>query len=146
MESGDRFRINSPSVAWENFEDETILVNLETGEYFSTRESGAEIWRRLAEGASLSEVCAALLALYDVEQARVESALHAYVETLRDRDLIVPADASAPTGRTETIAPNAAPKLVFVEPAIEVYSDMQDLLLLDPIHEVDESGWPNAKE
>ena len=34
-------------------------------------------------------------------------------------------------------------KLTFEHPTIEKYDDMQELLLLDPIHEVDEDGWPN---
>jgi hypothetical protein len=29
-------------------------------------------------------------------------------------------------------------------PIFEVYTDMQDLLLFDPIHEVDNSGWPRV--
>jgi hypothetical protein len=32
----------------------------------------------------------------------------------------------------------------FEKPGLQKYSDMQDLLLLDPIHEVDEMGWPHA--
>ena len=28
-------------------------------------------------------------------------------------------------------------------PSIAVFSDMQDLFLLDPIHDVDEAGWPS---
>lgn len=32
----------------------------------------------------------------------------------------------------------------FPAPRLERYTDMQDLLLLDPIHDVDERGWPNA--
>jgi hypothetical protein len=28
---------------------------------------------------------------------------------------------------------------------LERYTDMQELLLLDPIHDVDESGWPHRK-
>jgi hypothetical protein len=31
----------------------------------------------------------------------------------------------------------------FEIPALEKYTDMEELLLLDPIHEVDETGWPN---
>jgi hypothetical protein len=31
-------------------------------------------------------------------------------------------------------------------PVLNKYTDMQDLLLLDPIHEVDERGWPNSVE
>ena len=29
-------------------------------------------------------------------------------------------------------------------PRLRKYTDMQDLLLLDPIHEIDQSGWPNS--
>ncbi len=32
----------------------------------------------------------------------------------------------------------------FAPPRLQRYTDMQDLLLLDPIHDVDEVGWPVA--
>jgi hypothetical protein len=32
----------------------------------------------------------------------------------------------------------------FEPPTLEHYTDMEYFLLLDPIHEVDESGWPHA--
>ena len=38
-----------------------------------------------------------------------------------------------------------ASKPDFQEPALQKYTDMEDLLLLDPIHEVDDTGWPNPK-
>ena len=30
-------------------------------------------------------------------------------------------------------------------PVLSIYTDMQDLLLLDPIHDVDQAGWPTRK-
>ena len=36
-------------------------------------------------------------------------------------------------------------KAVFQTPTLNADSDMEDLLLLDPIHDVDEKGWPQAK-
>ena len=35
-------------------------------------------------------------------------------------------------------------KIPFEEPKLEKYSDMEDLLLLDPIHDVEDEGWPKA--
>jgi hypothetical protein len=32
---------------------------------------------------------------------------------------------------------------VWVAPTLTVYADMQDLFQLDPIHDVDETGWPS---
>jgi len=31
-------------------------------------------------------------------------------------------------------------------PVVQVYTDMQDLLLFDPIHEVGPEGWPNVAD
>jgi len=31
----------------------------------------------------------------------------------------------------------------YLPPIVEKYTDMQDLLMLDPIHDIDETGWPN---
>jgi len=43
-------------------------------------------------------------------------------------------------------APPLPAGTVFAPPVLEVYTDMQDLLLLDPIHDVDETvGWPSPK-
>jgi hypothetical protein len=43
---------------------------------------------------------------------------------------------------------SALPRLIeqkrpFVAPTLKKYSEIEDLLLLDPIHDVDDSGWPN---
>jgi hypothetical protein len=43
----------------------------------------------------------------------------------------------------------AAPEaraVAFVPPSLAKFQDMQDLLLLDPIHETDEPGWPARKQ
>jgi hypothetical protein len=39
-----------------------------------------------------------------------------------------------------------SPREPFAAPALNTFSDMQELLLLDPIHEVDEAGWPVARQ
>jgi hypothetical protein len=32
----------------------------------------------------------------------------------------------------------------FVAPRLERYTDMQEIILLDPVHKVDSQGWPHA--
>ena len=39
------------------------------------------------------------------------------------------------------LAPAGTPKAV-----VDRYNDMRELLLLDPIHDVEETGWPNRRE
>ncbi len=33
----------------------------------------------------------------------------------------------------------------FEPPKLAKYTNMSDLLMLDPVHDVDEQGWPNRK-
>ena len=143
MSAGDRFRVNSPNVAWEDFEDEIIMVNLESGQYFSTRDAGAEMWRRLEKGAPLSAVEQAIIAVYDVDAAVAAEALASFVAALQEQGLLVPKD-DADTAPWPPES-HAAARRAFAPPLLDTYSDMQDLLLLDPIHEVDDSGWPNPR-
>lgn len=143
MAGDGTFRVNSPGVAWEDFQDEVIIVNLESGAYFSTREVGAEIWRRLAGGVSLAGVESALLALYEVDAMVLTEAVSGFVATLQESGLLLPAPAGTPA--VDSLAAPPSAKRAFVAPQLDAYSDMQDLLLLDPIHEVDESGWPNPQ-
>ena len=45
-------------------------------------------------------------------------------------------DAAADVGGVERVP--------YVPPVLEKFTDMQDLILLDPVHEVSERGWPHA--
>lgn len=138
LSRADRFKVNAPGVAWEDFDGETVIVNLETGEYFSTGDVGAEIWRRLAACAPVAAVEEALLAQYDVEPGVATASLSTFLASLREHGLLVPA--SEPGPAEPEAAPVAFEKRAFQPPSLEMYSDMQDLLLLDPIHETSDPG------
>ena len=36
-------------------------------------------------------------------------------------------------------------KLEFAAPVLRKYTDMQDFLLVDPIHQTTDAGWPEAR-
>jgi hypothetical protein len=65
---------------------------------------------------------------------------------LQQENLIVPVDVAPAVDLTELQqilpASNGHAKPSFNPPLLNKYSDMQELLLLDPIHDVDEAGWP----
>ncbi len=142
-----RFRVNTPPVIHELLDGEVIVVNLDTGTYYSIPGTGAEIWTLVDQGASLDETVAALLERHDATQAVVEPAVGTFVDELV-REALIEAMGEG-DGRTADIvsAPaNGDSRPPFQEPKLVRYTDMQELLLLDPIHEVDERGWPNTPE
>ena len=50
------YRVNAPKVIYEDFEDETVLINLDNGSYYNFSESGALIWGRIVSGESIASV------------------------------------------------------------------------------------------
>ena len=127
----------------EAFPDETIAVHLGTGRYFSIDPIGAEMLDLLASGCAVEAVATHLTARYDADAAVVEDAVMDFAGRLLDEGLILPAPGSA----TGVVVPAPVRSSVtFSAPTLSVYSDMEDLLLLDPIHDVDETGWPVRAE
>ena len=135
-----RFRANEPDVAFEAFDEEIVAVNLNTGNYYSLSGSGPQIWIDAIGGRSLDE----MVGLWDIagpaELADVRAQIAAFLDRLVAEKLLVDA-----AGSLAVAAAEAAPRPPFAAPVIENYSDMQDLLMLDPIHDVDGTGWPVAK-
>ena len=143
IESG--FRVQAPRVVYEVFDEEVVVLDLESGSYYSLRASAASIFQAAAAGASSGAIAAAFANGHKDRGNEVHADVHAAVGTFLDslvsEGLLVP--------QPETVTP--PPRLdvpkdagAFTPPRFEKFTDMQDLLLLDPIHDVDETGWPRA--
>jgi len=143
MTSSMRFRLNDKGVVFERFDDEVLAINLETGTYYSLPGVSAQIWNWLINGADVEAVKQALSLLYDADAAAIDSAVTQFVGKMQQDSLVVPAE-TLETSATIDIVPGVDKK-PFIDPIIEIYTDLQDLLLLDPIHDVDERGWPVHK-
>ncbi|MEO8586867.1 MAG: PqqD family protein [Acidobacteriota bacterium] len=143
MTDGPGFGINTPKVAYEAFDGEIVAVNLETGSYYSLRGTAAEFFRLAAAGASVPEITDVFAERHGADPGGVREGIAPFVDELLREGLLVPRAAGvspAPFPPLER-APVTGP---FALPRLEKFTDMQDLLLLDPIHEVDETGWPRA--
>ncbi len=140
------FRVNSPNVIHEIIDGEAVLVNLETGSYYSIDSVGAIVWDYMEKGLSSSQIVETVAGQYDGEQADIDQGVQDLFVQLQEEQLIVATEASPLAGHTPTInvAANGDDKPQFEAPTLHKYTDMEDLLLLDPIHDVDESGWPNT--
>jgi hypothetical protein len=118
-----------------------IVANFLTGVYYSLLGSAAQIWDGLMAGVPLDRVVREVGGLSETALDSFTEAADRLVKDLEAEKLIVPAD-----GAVESPwAPIAAPSGVYGLPALERFTDMQDLLLLDPVHEVEEMGWPHAE-
>lgn len=140
------FHADPDSVLADDLDGEIVLLHLATGNYYSLAGSGAEIWRELATGKSLEILIEDLGKLYPASTDAIGASVAKFVEELVAEELLSTGAAASEAQAPEPTAPTAARAATFEPPALAKYTDMQDLLLLDPIHEVDEAGWPARPE
>ena len=145
MTTSVNFRINQPTVISEVIDGEAIIVNLDNGAYYSLRDSGCAIWNLLLQGRTMPDVVDAMTAQYHGAAPAIEAAIADLVAELQAEQLIVPDDpARAPSPLPTPTEHQNGNRPHFQQPVLEKFTDMADLLLLDPIHEVEEMGWPHA--
>lgn len=139
MVENKRYKVNKPRVVHENFGDEAVIINLDSGNYYSLSRTALDIWAMIEQGASIGDVAA----IYGANGREVSASVERFVAELEREQLILPL---SPAGENEAFDRSAwtDKKDAFEEPVISKYTDMQELLLLDPIHDVDESGWPSS--
>jgi hypothetical protein len=136
---GEGFLV-SPQVMHETVDGETIIIDLSSGTYYSLRGSAPAIWAALAQGAGSAAIVAALEDAYNAEPRSIEASVADLVRQLESERLIAPGAApAAPVPTFERAADGT-----FEEPRLEKYEDLQDIILLDPVHRVDDAGWPQA--
>ncbi len=149
MLSAQRYELNNPPVIAELVEGEVIAIDLEGGSYYSLLGPAAQVWSAILAGGSAQEILAAVVPAPAV--GSLEGSLDGFLNALLAEQLIRPAVArphraaqaspamqSRPAVAIAPLAPWPAEALRF-----DRFTDMQDLLTLDPIHEVDEeAGWP----
>ena len=140
---GVRYRIPGPKVIHEAFDDEVIVSNLDKGHYYSVEGSGAVIWRLLLEGATVPQIVEYFTGDDPHAVESVASRILEFVSQLLEEGLISRSDDAGGKSPAMDLPPNRP--VAFAMPVLRKYTDMEELLRLDPIHEVDETGWPNIK-
>jgi hypothetical protein len=126
-----------PNCAAEDMGDEIVALNVETGIYFSMRDLAAALWRDLAGGFPVAEL---------VQRVRTAAGtgepVERFVGQMLQYGLMRKARVDSRVAKEPSIA--ALLDAGKHDVVLEVFEDMKDLILSDPIHDVDEAvGWPN---
>lgn len=128
-------------VVHETIDGETILIRMGTGTYYSVDGAGSDIWNLAAAGQPEAQIATRVAERYGADGELVSSCVAALIAELLEEDLLIPA-ADGAQDAVELPEPEAG---AFAEPALHKYTDMQEFMLVDPLHDVDEAaGWPHA--
>lgn len=126
-----RYRVNTPKVIHQVFESEVVIINLESGVYYSVRGSGVELWKAIDAGISPDALTT------QFNGTAQPGKISAFLKRLESEELILPTNEEVPV---ETASLPA--RKLFTEPVFDKFTDMREMLLIDPIHQLDKNGWP----
>jgi hypothetical protein len=139
MTLGAKLSINVPRIVHETIDGEVIVIDLATGTYFSLQGGAADVWTLIDAGHSPDQIRATLADAHGETPESIGSTLGLFLKELEAEALVVAsADQDSPSRAAPTIVANGA-----FAPRLEKHTDMAELILLDPVHEVDSMGWPH---
>jgi len=128
-----RYKINAPSVVSEVIDGEAVIVNMDNGNYYSIDDSGAFVWDAICRGANLLEIRGIVERSYSKSDVDIDAIICELLEQFLKEELLVEAsDQNKPSG-DDLVASSF--DCTFSAPELKKYTDMEELLLLDPIHD-----------
>lgn len=127
---------NAKTISARIFDDEVVVANFASGIYYSLLDSAFDVWNGLMAGLSPEQIAQQLHVDSSEREAFLEN-IKQFVQALETEGLISPSAATVDS----TWRPRKLQKLT--APKFEKFTDMQELLLLDPVHDVSDAGWPH---
>jgi hypothetical protein len=138
-----QYRPNRPRIVDETIDGEALIIDMVNGAYFSCVGASAVAWTALSSGATVDEIADLLAAAYRVPTADARRDVEQFVAALLDDMLLVaPAEPTPPPAERPPIVLGALGG-AYEPPRLEKYTDLADLILLDPVHDVSVAGWPD---
>jgi hypothetical protein len=121
------YRIRTPQVVHESVAGEVVAIDFGTGSYFSLRGPAEAVWTSL----SGEEARDPGVAMGAIDGAATADEVVAFLDQLVELGLLERIGEAAGDGHDTGAL------------VVEHFTDMEDLILLDPVHDVSDAGWPN---
>jgi hypothetical protein len=138
-----RFCLNANNVVFDVIDGEVLAIRSDSGAYYSMRGGAATAWCALLSGRPVDHLAGPVAEHHGADPAIVAPELNRFAADLLGESLLTLREGEEQEG-DDLQLPEETRMRPWEAPIFEVYTDMQDLLLFDPIHEVDNSGWPRV--
>ena len=123
------FWVDEANLIQELFADETVLINLETGQYYSLNASGTDIWRLVKKQASVAAIFEGMTTRYcAAPEADIEAAIVSFLELLMEENLIEISAIEISIGFIQGVTPRpiTVEQLPFVAPTLTRHANRPD--------------------
>ncbi|WBL76371.1 PqqD family protein [Bradyrhizobium xenonodulans] len=130
-----------PLLISQQFDSEVVLANYQNGVYYNLDGSAAQVWLGLKANRTVEEIASAFAAATGGDVPSVTQQVQAFVDSMLAEGLIAE---GATDARVEISNETWAPVLsgAFAAPEFQRFDNLRELLLMDPVHDAGEEGWP----
>lgn len=137
----NRFAINTPSVVFERLDGEVIVISNQSGKYYSLGYTASDIWHLIQNSVSSSLWLKILADNFQEIPESAQDEVNKFVDDLLSENLVRSSEIAFGESK---LLPQDNPRGKWSCPELLIFADLQDLLLVDPIHDTGEEGWPFA--
>lgn len=82
-------KLTTDGVLWRTVDDQIVVLDLRRSRYLSVNGTGAELWRRLADGCTVDTLVDVLVDEYERPHAAAAVDVDAFLDGLRHHDLLL---------------------------------------------------------
>ena len=137
------WRLRSDQVMSEVLDGEAVIIDMASGRYHAAMGVGSTVWEAILAGFSMEDIVSEVGKRHTDLPAEAADQIHQFIEQLVAAGLIVEdGEVQAKPSDDQKNGPETTTP--WATPSLESHDDLADLLLLDPVHEVTEAGWPHA--
>lgn len=141
-----RYELKRRDVTHERLDGEVIAVNLLTGRYYSMSGTAADLFTAISSTGTQQAALSLLEQAYDLPPEATEQ-VQAFLDRCLEAELFeIKAETAAPAAEPLITLPDDHQRGTWQPPQLEEYEDLQDLILVDPVHDTSALGWPHVEE
>ena len=141
MLTANAYRFNRDTFAFECFDEEVVVLDLVEGVYYAFGGAAVVAWPYIIAQHPEPVIASTLAKSYGVRLDELTRDLTEFVERLVSEKILL----AAPEDISELDRHRLDSLGEYEGFIFERHAEMEDLLTLDPIHDVDpERGWPNT--
>ena len=133
--------LNSSGISCERLDGEMVIISFETGKYFNSNGAAADILY-LIENSVDRSLWGQILGTQLSEFEESSSGIAEFLGLLLEEKIVLE---SSEVVVTTIDLPTDYQRGAWQKPALLVFDDLADLLLIDPIHDTSLEGWPTVK-
>jgi hypothetical protein len=140
--SADQLILNTANISQERLDGEVVVISFNSGKYFSAKGPAADIFWLIQNGVD-QELWSEIFNDHFPNFSITESGIESFLTSGISEELFLPLQ--TPT-KEKILLPLDYERGEWEAPKLVIFEDLQDLLLLDPVHDTSLEGWPSTKD